>query len=188
MSNLFQQLYNFVDTLIVGNFIDENALAAIGSSSSLIFLVIGFVNGLSMGAGVIIAKYFGANDSSKLNKSINTTILMGFILGICLTLIGVVFSPIIIKLMSTPAEVLPNSLIYFRIYFLGSLAVVMYNCASSVIQSIGDSKSPMRYLIISSITNIVFDIIFIVFFKMGVGGAALATNHISKFICMFITK
>ena len=132
LSNLFQQLYNAVDSLIVGQFIGQQALAAVSSSSSLILLLIGFINGVSLGAGVLIARFYGAEDED-------------------------------------------NSILYFRVYFLGSIAVVLYNMGASILQSVGDSRSPMVYLILASLTNVVLDLLFVAVFRWGVGSAALAT-------------
>ena len=174
-SNLFQQLYNAVDSLIVGNFLGGEALAAVGSSGSLIFLLTGFVNGVSLGAGVLVARHYGANDGSALRRAVHTTVALGLATGAALTVLGVVLTPLILQWMGTPAEVLPNSIIYFRVYFLGSLSVVMYNVGASILQSVGDSRSPMRYLITASVLNVILDLWFIAGLHMGVGGAALAT-------------
>lgn len=173
--NLFQQLYNTADSLIVGNFIGNAALAAVSSSSSLIFLLVGFFNGIAIGAGVVIAKYFGARDIGRLKRSIHTTVAFGLICGVGLTLVGVFAAPRILVLMGTPAEILPNSITYFRIYFSGSLAFVMYNFFVGILQSVGDSRHPLIYLVISSLINIILDLILIGRLHFGVGAAALAT-------------
>lgn len=174
-SNLFQQLYNAVDSLIVGNFLGGNALAAVGSSGSLIFLLTGFVNGVSLGAGVLVARHYGAKDETALRRAVHTTVALGLAAGIALSVIGVILTPQILRWMGTPDEVLVNSIVYFRVYFMGSLAVVMYNVGASILQSVGDSRSPMRYLITASILNVILDLWFIAGLHMGVGGAALAT-------------
>ena len=174
-SNLFQQLYNAVDSLIVGNFLGGDALAAVGSSGSLIFLLTGFVNGVSLGAGVLVARHYGAKDDTALRRAVHTTVALGLAAGVALSVIGVLLTPQILRWMDTPEEVLPNSIIYFRVYFMGSLSVVMYNVGASILQSVGDSRSPMRYLIIASILNVILDLWFIAGLHMGVGGAALAT-------------
>ena len=179
--NLFQQLYNTVDSLIVGNFIGNAALAAVSSSGSLIFLMVGFFNGIAIGAGVVIARYFGAREFKKLRLSIHTTIAFGLICGIALTFVGVFAAPQILRLMGTPAEVLPNSITYFRIYFLGSLAFVMYNFFVGILQSVGDSRHPLIYLIVSSVINIILDLVLIGGFHFGVGAAAFATV-VSQFV------
>ena len=174
-SNLFQQLYNAVDSLIVGNFLGGEALAAVSSSGSLIFLLTGFVNGVSLGAGVLIARHFGAKDSEALSRTVHTTVALGLAAGAALTLIGVALTPQILRWMGTPDDVIGNSIIYFRIYFIGSIPVVLYNVGASILQSVGDSRSPMCYLIAASLLNVVLDLLFIGGFHMGVGSAALAT-------------
>jgi len=179
--NLFQQLYNTADSLIVGNFLGDAALAAVSSSGSLIFLMVGFFNGISIVAGVVIARYFGARDICSLKKAIHTTIAFGLICGCLLTLVGVFAAPQILVWMGTPSAVLPNSITYFRIYFCGSLAFVMYNIFVGILQSVGDSRHPLIYLVISSAINITLDLFFIGVLHYGVGGAALATV-ISQFI------
>lgn len=175
LGNLFQQLYNTVDSLIVGNFLGSDALAAVSSSGSLIFLMVGFFNGISMGAGVVISKYFGAKDYDNLKKAVHTDIAFGLVAGIILTIIGMFLAPQILVLMGTPESVLPNSIIYFRTYFAGSLAFVMYNIVMGILQAVGDSKHPLYYLIFSSIVNVVLDLLFVGVFHWGVGSAALAT-------------
>ncbi len=143
-SNLFQQLYNTVDSLIVGNFLGGEALAAVGSSGSLIFLLTGFVNGVSLGAGVLVARHYGARDDSALHRAVHTTVALGLAAGAVLTVVGVALTPLILQWMGTPAEVMPDSVLYFRVYFLGCLSVVMYNVGASILQSVGESRSPMR--------------------------------------------
>ena len=143
ISNLFQQLYNAADSLIVGNFLGGEALAAVGSSGSLIFLLTGFVNGVALGAGVLIARYFGAKDWESLEKAIHTTVALGLAAGAVLTVAGVILTPQILHWMGTPEDVIGNSVAYFRTYFLGSIAVVMYNVGASILQSVGNSRSHM---------------------------------------------
>lgn len=183
--NLFQQLYNTADSVIVGNFLGDAALAAVSSSGSLIFLMVGFFNGIAIGAGVVIARFFGARDIPNLRKSINTTIAFGLFCGLALTVVGVLAAPQILVWMGTPSAVLPNSITYFRIYFSGSLAFVMYNFFVGILQSVGDSRHPLIYLVISSVVNIVLDLVLIGIFHYGVGAAALATV-ISQFISVFL--
>lgn len=174
-SNLFQQLYNAVDVLVVGNFLGEQALAAVGSSGSLIFLLTGFVNGVSMGAGVVIARCYGARDHQRLFSAVHTTAALGLAAGCILSISGVLLSPLLLRLMDTPADVIEKSTVYFRIYFAGCISVVMYNCGAGILQSVGDSRHPMQYLITASLLNILLDLLLIGVMKMDVGGAALAT-------------
>lgn len=188
LGNLFQQLYNTVDSLIVGNFLGSDSLAAVSSSGSLIFLMVGFFNGIAMGAGVVISKYFGARDYEKLKKAVHTDIAFGLVAGIILMIIGMILAPQILVLMGTPKTVLPKSIVYFRMYFAGSLAFVMYNIVMGILQAVGDSKHPLYYLIFSSIMNVVLDLVFVGGFRMGVGSAAAATviSQASSAILCFI--
>ena len=187
VGNLFQQLYNTADSLIVGNFLGSNALAAVSSSGNLIFLMVGFFNGIAIGAGVVIARYFGARDIENMQRAIHTTVAFGLVSSVILTVVGVALAPQILIWMDTPANVLPESVTYFRIYFMGSLALVMYNIFVGILQAVGDSKHPLYYLIVSSIINVVMDLVLIVVFDMGVGSAAFATilsQFISAALCM----
>ena len=134
--NLFQQLYNTADSLIVGRFLGSTALAAVSSSGNLIFLMVGFFNGLAIGAGVVVAKYYGARKFHIVQRTIHTIMALGLISGILLTVVGVLAAPQILVLMGTPSEVLPNSITYFQIYFAGSLAFVMYNFMVGILQSV----------------------------------------------------
>lgn len=187
LGNLFQQLYNTADSLIVGNFLGSNALAAVSSSGNLIFLMVGFFNGIAVGAGVVIARYFGAKDFVSMQKAIHTTIAFGLISSVILTILGTLLAPQILILMDTPVNVLPESTTYFRIYFMGSIGLVMYNIFVGILQAVGDSRHPLNYLIISSIINIVLDLVLIIVFHMGVGSAACATiiaQFISAMLCL----
>ena len=188
LGNLFQQLYNTADTLIVGNFLGSNALAAVSSSGSLIFLLVGFFNGIAIGAGVIIARYYGARQKEELQRCIHTTVGFGILCGVILTVVGVIAAPLILTLMKTPADVLPSSILYFRIYFMGSLAFVLYNNFVGILQSVGDSRHPLYYLIFSSLVNIALDLLFVGVFHFGVGSAALATilsQFVSAVLCLY---
>ena len=184
-SNLFQQLYNAADSLIVGNFIGEEALAAVSSSGSLIQLLTGFINGVAMGAGVLIARYYGAQDEKKMERAVHTTVALGVAAGLLLTVVGVLLTPQILRWMGTPETVLPSSVAYFRTYFMGSIAVILYNIGASILQSVGDSRSPMKYLITASLTNIALDLLFVAVLHMGVASAAIATI-ISQILSAFL--
>ena len=187
LGNLFQQLYNTADSLIVGNFLGSEALAAVSSSGSLIFLMVGFFNGISIGAGVVIARYYGARQIDRVQKAIHTTVAFGLVAGVLLTVIGLVLAPLLLVWMGTPENVLPNSIVYFRIYFCGSIAFVLYNIFVGILQSVGDSTHPLIYLIISSVVNIVLDLLFVGGFHMGVGSAAFATilsQFVSAILCL----
>lgn len=187
LGNLFQQMYNTVDSLIVGNYLGSNALAAVSSSSSLIFMLIGFFGGISSGAGIVTARYYGANDEKNMHISIHTTVAFGLAAGVFLTVAGVALSPQILILMGTPENVMAQSVEYLRIYFYGSLGFIMYNVFVGILQAIGDSKRPLYYLIVSSVVNLVLDIVFISYMHTGVGGAALATvisQFVSAVLCL----
>lgn len=175
IGNVFQQLYNTMDSLIVGKFIDSDALAAVSSSGTLIFLLVGFFNGIAMGAGVVISKFFGAKDYDNMQDAIHTDIAFGLVAGVVLTIIGVLFTPQILVWMNTPESVLPNSIVYFRTYFFGALFVVMYNIFVGILQAVGDSRHPLYYLIFSSLVNVALDLLFVAKLQLGVGSAALAT-------------
>ena len=181
LGNLFQQMYNTADSLIVGNFLGSNALAAVSSSSSLIFMLIGLFSGLASGAGVIISRYFGAKNIEQLQKAVHTAAAFGLIAGVLLTAAGVALTPQILIWMSTPPAVMTESIAYLQVYFAGSIGFVMYNVFVGILQAVGDSRHPLYYLIASSLINIVLDIVFIRYFNSGVAGAALATI-ISQFI------
>lgn len=187
LGNLFQQMYNTVDSLIVGNFLGSTALAAVSSSGSLIFMLIGFLSGISSGAGVIVAQYFGAEDTQNLRKTVHTTVAFGLVAGVLMTVIGVLFSPQILIWMDTPQSVMEQSVTYLRIYFSGSLGFVMYNIFVGILQAVGDSRHPLYYLMVSSVVNLVLDVLFIEGFHAGVGSAALATvisQVVSALLCL----
>lgn len=175
LGNLFQQLYNVADSLVVGNFCGDEALAAVSSSGSLCHLLIGFFQGVFIGASVIISRRYGAQDKEGMERAIHTTVVFAVVLGAVLSLLGVLFTPTILRWMGTPESVMPNSVLYFRIYCSGMLGLVLYNTSNGIFQALGDSRHPLYYLIISSITNVVLDLLFVAVLGMGVAGAALAT-------------
>ena len=176
LGNVFQQLYNTFDAWCVGNYIGENALAAVSSSGSLIFMMVSFFNGVAMGAGVVIARFFGAKDYEPMRKAIHTAIAFGLVTGVVLTAVGMAFTPTILRWMDTPAEVLPESITYFRWYFSGAIFTVMYNIFTGILHAVGDSKHPLYYLMISAATNVVLDMLFVAVLGFGVGSAAIATT------------
>ena len=187
MGNLFQQLYNAADTLIVGNFLGSDALAAVSSSGSLIFMMVGFFNGVAVGAGVVISRAYGAKDRERLDKAIQSDIAFGLIAGVLLTVFAVIFTPLILRWISTPDDLLPISISYFRIYSAGIFFSVMYNVLMGVMNAIGDSRHPLYYLIISSAVNIALDLLFVGLFGWGVWSAALATiisQAVSSVLCL----
>ena len=186
LGNVFQQLYNAFDAWCVGNYIGDDALAAVSSSGSLIFMMVSFFNGVAMGAGVVIARAFGAKHYDTMEKAIHTAIAFGLVTGAVLTVAGVALTPMILRWMGTPAEVLPQSIEYFRYYFCGALFTVMYNIFVGILHAVGDSKHPLYYLIFSTCVNIVLDMVFVAGLGLGVGSAAVATTvsqGVSALLC-----
>ena len=176
LGNVFQQLYNAFDAWCVGNYIGDDALAAVSSSGSLIFMMVSFFNGVAMGAGVVIARYFGAKQYDAMDKAIHTAIAFGLVTGTLLTAAGVAFTPTILQWMGTPEEVLPQSIRYFRYYFCGAIFTVMYNIFVGILHAVGDSRHPLYYLIFSTFVNITLDMLFVAGLGLGVGSAAVATT------------
>ena len=186
LSNLLQLFYDAFDAWTVGYFLGDTALAAVASSSSLIFLLVGFCNGLSLGAGVVIARHFGAKNYDAMNKTIHTAVAFGITAGLALTVLGVGFTPTILKWMDTPADVLPQSVQYFRFYFCGAIFVVMYNMCVGILHAVGDSRHPLHFLMFSTLVNVVLDLTFVGVLRLGVGAAAVATTvsqGISAMLC-----
>lgn len=176
LSQFFQQLYNSADAFIVGKVLGTNAFAAVTSSGNLIFLMTSFFMGTSMGAGIVISRHFGAGEFDKVERAVHTHLALGLIGGVALTLIGVLLTPVLLRLMDTDEAVLPEAIEYFRYYFIGGIPLVMYNVCQSIMNAVGDSKRPLYYLIFSSVTNIVLDLLFLAVFKFGVWSAAVATG------------
>ncbi len=188
IGQLFQQLYNIVDSIIVGNHVGDNALAAVTSTGPINFLFIGFVSGIFIGSGVLISRYFGAKRIEDMSKSIHTSIAFSIVCGVVLTLIGVLFIPTILRIMNTPSEVINESITYLRIIFLGSIFTVSYNCANGIYQAVGDTKRPLYFLMVACFINVVLDLLFVMVFEMGVAGAALATvigQSVSAFLAYY---
>ena len=187
LSQIFQQLYNTADSLIVGRFLGDGPLAAVSSSSSLIFLMVSFFEGLTLGASITISRYFGAGDDARVERAIHANIYVGILSGIFLTVFGVWMTPQILRWMGTDPEVLPDAISYFRYYFTGALAVILYNCCKSIMNALGDSKRPLYYLLLSSAVNIALDLLFIGGFHWGVWSAAVATvisQALSTILCL----
>ncbi|MGI5973630.1 MAG: MATE family efflux transporter [Oscillospiraceae bacterium] len=175
LGNLFQQLYNTVDSLVVGNFSGNEALAAVSSSGSLCFLIIGFFQGVFAGASVVISRRYGARDGEGVDRAVHATVIFSLAAGLLMTALGVGFTPAILRWIGTPENVMPDSVLYFRIYCSGLLGLVLYNTANGIFQALGDSRHPLYYLIVSSVVNVVLDLLFVAVWDMGVAGAALAT-------------
>lgn len=166
IGNLFQQLYNTVDSIIVGNYVGSQALAAVGASTPIINLLVGFFMGIATGAGIIISQFYGAKDDQRLEESIHTSFALSIWAGIFLTVMGIVFSPLILGWMGTPEDIFSDSVLYLRIYFIGSLFLLIYNMGAGVLRAVGDSKRPLYYLCLSSIVNILLDLLFVIVFRM----------------------
>lgn len=186
LGNIFQQLYNVVDSMVVGKFVGDEALGAVASSGSLINLLIGLIQGISVGAGIVIAQYFGAKNVEKMRKSIHTAVTFCFILGLIMTVVGFFLSPYLLVLMKTDPEVLPLSIKYFQTYFLGIVFSLLYNMGSAIFRAVGDSRHPLYFLIVACCVNIVLDIIFVRVFNLGVVGVGVATM-ISQAVSMILT-
>ena len=175
IGNIFQQLYNTVDSIVVGNYVSKQALAAVGCTGPIINALIGIFVGLSGGAGVVISQYYGAKDREKLHSAVQTTVALTLIMCAVLTALGVLFTPYMLLLMDTPADVLPEAVEYLRIYFWGVSGLLLYNIGSGILRAVGDSTHPLYFLIFSALTNTVLDVLFVKFFRMGIAGAAVAT-------------
>lgn len=186
LGNLFQQLYNTVDSIIVGNYIGSEALAAVGSSGSLINLLIGFCIGASAGAGVVIAQFYGAQDREGVRKAVHTTIAIAIAAGAVLTVVGIVATPILLKAMGTPQEVFDQASIYLKVYFGGILFSIVYNMSAGILNAVGNSKRSLVYLMIAATSNIFLDLLFVVVLKMGIVGVAIATDISQLLSCIFI--
>ncbi len=184
LGNLLQQTYNAVDSIIVGNYVGSNALAAVGAGTSLINLLIAFGQGAAVGAGVIIAQYLGARDAKNIKRAVHTSVAIALVLGVVLTVLGLVFTRKILILMSTPAEVLDDAASYLQFFSVGLVFNVLYNMAAGILNSAGNSKRSLIYLAAAAVTNIVMDIVLIVFFNMGVVGAAIATDLSQAVSCI----
>ena len=187
LGNLFQQLYNSADALIVGRMLGYDALAAVSGTGTLVYLVISLFVGIGAGSGVLVSRYFGAEDEEKLSLAIHTNVVFSLLSGALMTVFGVLFAPTVLRWMGTPEDIMGQASAYIRIYFGGSLGLVLYNGLRGIMQAVGDGKNPLKYLIFSSVLNIVLDIFFIGVFHTGVGGAALATiiaQFVSGLLCL----
>lgn len=186
LGNIFQMLYNTVDSIVVGNFVGTEALAAVGSTTMIINMLVFFFNGFSVGAGVVIGTYFGAKDTEKLHIATETTIASTFIISVIFTVIGVLGVTPMLNFMSTPEDVMDEATLYLRIYFAGISGLLIYNIGSGILRAVGDTTRPLYFLILTSLLNIVLDLVFVIYFNMGIMGVALATI-IAQFISAFLT-
>ncbi len=175
LGNLFQQLYNMVDSMVVGKFVGEDALAAVGSSFPIVFLAVAIASGLSMGCTVVISQLFGAGRIMEMKTTVYTALVALGIIGIGIMVLGEIFSAPLLQLLGTDPDIMADSLIYLRIYFGGAIFLFLYNSLNGIYNALGDSKTPLMFLIVSAITNIVLDLVFVIYFKMGVAGVSWAT-------------
>lgn len=175
LGQLLQQLYNMTDALIIGNFATNDAFAAVSLSGNISFLVVGFFNGIAVGGGVVISSYFGAHDYARVEQAVHANFLMGIISSLLSTALGLWLTPPLLRWMNTPSSVMQDALTYFTIYFGGVSAMIMYNICMAIMQALGDSLHPLYYLMLSSLANVVLDLLFVAKFHWGVGGAATAT-------------
>ncbi|MEG1144130.1 MAG: MATE family efflux transporter [Clostridium sp.] len=186
MGNLFQQLYNMVDSMVVGNFVGADALASVGASFPVVFLAVALASGLSMGCSVVISQLFGAGKVREMKTTISTALIGQFFLSIAITIVGELIAPLVLRLLKTPENIMADSVIYLRIYFGGAIFLFMYNTLNGIFNALGDSKTPLYFLIISTLTNIVLDLLFVIKFHMGVAGVAWATL-IAQGICAILS-
>ena len=175
IGNVFQQLYNTVDTWVVGNYVSNEAFSAVGTVGPIINMLIGFFMGLSSGAGVVISQYYGAKRYDEVHDTVHTSIVMTLIMGIIFTGIGLAMAPFMLRLMNTPDNVMPESSAYLSIYFSGILGLMIYNIGSGILRAVGDSQRPFYFLVVCAVMNTVLDLLFVLVFDMGVEGVALAT-------------
>ena len=175
LGNLFQQLYNMVDTWVVGNYVSNDAFSAVGTVGPVINTLIGFFLGLSSGAGVVISQYYGAGREEKVRQAVHTALMLTLVLGVVFTAAGIAMTPLMLQLMKTPAEVAPEQAAYLRIYFAGVMGLLLYNMGSGILRAVGDSRRPFYFLVVSAVLNTVLDLLFVIKFHMGVEGVAYAT-------------
>ena len=175
VGNIFQILYNTVDSIVVGNFVGKQALAAVGGSGPIINTLIGIFNGLSSGATVVVSQNYGAHDNKRVSEAVHSTIALTAVLSVIFTIVGMLGTPLMLRMMAVPEDVMPEALTYLRIYFAGVSGLLFYNMGSGVLRAVGDSRRPTLFLVFSAITNIVLDLIFILVFPLGAAGVAYAT-------------
>ena len=186
LGNLFQMLYNTVDSVVVGRFVSTEALAAVGSTAMIVNIMVFFFNGFSVGAGVVIARHFGARDMKKLHTAVETTMALTFVICLLFTIIGLVWVRPMLRLMATPEDVMTDAAVYLRIYFAGISGLLVYNIGSGILRAVGDSTRPLMFLALTSILNIILDLVFVIVFHGGIAGVAYATI-LSQFISAGLT-
>lgn len=187
LTNFLQQLYNTADLMIVGRYAGKNPMAAVGATGHISNLMIGLFMGLTTGASVVISQYYGSNSRDHLQKSVHSSYFLALISGLIITVIGYIASPFLLKLLDTPKEIMADSITYMRIFFLGTTPLLIYNMGASVLRSVGDSKRPFNFLVLSAVINIILDFIFIAGFKLSVVGAGWATFTAQTVAALFVT-
>jgi putative MATE family efflux protein len=175
LGNVFQQLYNIVDSAVVGNYIGKEALAAVGASFPIIFTLISLIIGVASGAMIVISQYYGAKDIERVKRTIDTFYIFVFLASILISIIGVIYSERIFRLMQLPEDIIPQAKTYFNIYVLGMISFFGFNGTSAVLRGLGDSKTPLYFLILATLINIILDLLFVIVFKWGIAGVAYAT-------------
>lgn len=188
IGNVFQQMYSMVDTIIVGQFLGNTALAAVGATGSITFLIIGFINGVAEGACILVAKYFGAGDRKNLKRCVGNIIYVSVVLVVIMTVLALCINEPLLKIMETPADIIDGSKAYLEVIYAGMFATMLYNVLAGLLRALGDSRSPLYFLLIASVINIVLDIFFIVVLNSGVAGAAYATviSQLISALCCFV--
>ncbi|MCQ2420641.1 MAG: MATE family efflux transporter, partial [Clostridia bacterium] len=185
IGNIFQQLYNTVDTWVVGNYVSNEAFSAVGSVGPIVNLLIGFFTGLASGAGVVISQYYGAHQLDNVHDTVHTAMTVTLILGVLFTATGLLITPSALRMMKTPPEVMPESTAYLTIYFAGIMGLMLYNMGAGILRAVGDSQRPFYFLVVCAVMNTVLDLVFVIVFHLGVRGVALATI-ISQFVSAFL--
>lgn len=186
LGNLFQLLYNTVDSIVVGNFVGHQALAAVGASTPLINMLIGFFMGVAAGAGVLVSRFFGARKLEEMHMAIHTFVAFTLCFGVLMMIAGITLTPLFLKWMGTPADIMEMAVLYLRIYFLGIIPTMLYNSGAGILQAVGDSRRPLYFLTIASVLNIILDLVFVINMKMGVAGVAWATLIAQSVSCILV--
>ena len=186
LGNLFQLLYNTVDSIVVGNFVGHQALAAVGASTPLINMLIGFFMGVAAGAGVLVSRFFGARKLEELHIAVHTFVAFTFLFGVLMMVAGITLTPLFLQWMGTPADIMDMAVLYLRIYFLGIIPTMLYNSGAGILQAVGDSRRPLCFLTIASVLNIILDLVFVIQLNMGVAGVAWATLIAQTGSCILV--
>ena len=186
LGNLFQLLYNTVDSIVVGNFVGHQALAAVGASTPLINMLIGFFMGVAAGAGVLVSRFFGARKLKELHIAVHTFVAFTFLFGVLMMVAGITLTPLFLQWMGTPADIMDMAVLYLRIYFLGIIPTMLYNSGAGILQAVGDSRRPLCFLTIASVLNFILDLVFVIQLNMGVAGVAWATLIAQTVSCILV--